>query len=54
LREIEEHPEAVKQGALADRLLLTKADLAAGDEIEQLKRRLVARGRPALDPRVCL
>ncbi len=42
IRQIDEHTEAVKQAALADRLLLTKADLAAEDEIEQLKRRLVA------------
>ena len=42
IRQIDEHAEAVKQAALADRLLLTKADLAAGDEIEQLRRRLVA------------
>ena len=30
-RQIEEHPEAVKQIALADRLLLTKTDLAQAD-----------------------
>src|SRR6476620_10226816 len=41
IRQIDEHAEAVKQAALADRLLLTKADLAEGDAIEQLKRRLV-------------
>jgi G3E family GTPase len=42
IRQIDEHAEAVKQAALADRLLLTKADLAEGDAIEQLERRLVA------------
>ena len=36
IRQIDEHAEAVKQAALADRLLLTKADLAAGDEIDLL------------------
>jgi G3E family GTPase len=29
IRQVEEYAEAVKQAALADRLLLTKADLAA-------------------------
>ena len=42
VRQIDEHVEAVKQAALADRLLLTKADLAAADAIEQLRRRVVA------------
>jgi G3E family GTPase len=42
LRQIDEHAEAVKQAALADRLLLTKADLAAAEAIEELRRRLVA------------
>ena len=42
LRQIGEHAEAVKQAALADRLLLTKADLAAAEAIEELRRRLVA------------
>jgi G3E family GTPase len=40
-RQIDEHAEAVKQTALADRLLLTKSDLATAEAIEQLKRRLV-------------
>ena len=31
MRQIDEHAEAVKQAALADRLLLTKADLADGE-----------------------
>jgi G3E family GTPase len=39
-RQIDEHAEAVKQAALADRLLLTKTDLAAADAIAQLDRRL--------------
>jgi G3E family GTPase len=42
LRQIDEHTEAVKQTALADRLLLTKADLAAAEAVEELKRRLLA------------
>ena len=41
-RQIDEHTEAVKQAALADRLLLTKADLAATEAIEELQRRLLA------------
>jgi len=39
-RQIDEHAEAVKQAALADRLLLTKTDLAAADAIAQLDRQL--------------
>ena len=42
LRHIDEHSEAIKQAALADRLLLTKTDLAPPEEIEDLQRRLVA------------
>jgi G3E family GTPase len=42
LRHIDEHAEAVKQAALADRLLLTKTDLAPPETIEDLQRRLVA------------
>ena len=42
IRQIDEHAEAVKQAALADRLLLTKVDLAEADAIEQLRRRVVA------------
>ena len=42
LRHIDEHAEAVKQVALADRLLLTKTDLATPEMIEELQRRLVA------------
>jgi G3E family GTPase len=40
LRQIGEHTEAIKQAALADRLLLTKTDLAAPETIEDLQRRL--------------
>jgi G3E family GTPase len=36
LRHIGEHTEAIKQAALADRLLLTKTDLAAPETIEEL------------------
>jgi len=42
LRHIDEHAEAVKQAALADRLLLTKTDLAPPETIEDLQRQLVA------------
>lgn len=42
LRHIDEHREAVKQAALADRLLLTKTDLASPETIEDLQRRLTA------------
>jgi G3E family GTPase len=41
-RQIDEHAEAVKQAALADRLLLTKTDLAAADAIAELDRKLDA------------
>src|SRR6516165_1591367 len=34
-RQIDEHAEAVKQAALADRLLLTKTDLASPETIEK-------------------
>jgi G3E family GTPase len=40
-RHIDEHAEAVKQAALADRLLLTKTDLASAETIEGLQRQLV-------------
>jgi G3E family GTPase len=42
LRQLDEHPEAVKQAALADRLLLTKTDLAPAGTIEDLQRQLIA------------
>jgi G3E family GTPase len=41
-RQIDEHAEAVKQVALADRLLVTKTDLAAADAIEHLDRSLIS------------
>jgi G3E family GTPase len=41
-RQIDEHAEAVKQAALADRLLLTKTDLAAPDAVAELDRKLAA------------
>jgi len=37
LTQIERHPESLKQIGLADRLVLTKTDLAAPDEVEQLR-----------------
>jgi G3E family GTPase len=42
VRQIDAHTEAVKQAALADRLLLTKTDLASPEMTAQLQRRLVA------------
>jgi G3E family GTPase len=39
-RQIGEHAEAVKQAALADRLLLTKTDLATAAAIDDLQKRL--------------
>ena len=42
LRQIGEHTEAVKQAALADRLLLTKTDLASPGTITELEQRLVS------------
>jgi G3E family GTPase len=42
LRQIDEHAEAVKQAALADRLLLTKSDLAPPGTIKDLQRQLIA------------
>ena len=42
LRHLGEHTEAIKQAALADRLLLTKTDLATPETIEDLQRQLVA------------
>ena len=42
LRHIDGHAEAIKQVALADRLLLTKTDLTSPETIEDLQRRLVA------------
>jgi G3E family GTPase len=41
-RQIDEHAEAVKQVALADRLLVTKTDLAAPDTIAHLDRSLIS------------
>ena len=41
-QQIGEHVEAVKQAALADRLLMTKTDLAAADTIAQLDRLLLS------------
>lgn len=43
------HPEAVRQAAVADRLVLTKTDLAAPEEVRQLREALLA-----LNPRAIL
>lgn len=37
---LDQHPEAVKQAAIADRIVLTKTDLATDDAIEALRTRL--------------
>jgi G3E family GTPase len=41
-RQIDKHTEAVKQAALADRLLLTKTDLVSAETIADLRLRLAA------------
>ncbi len=48
---LDEHREAVKQAAVADRLVLTKTDLASAEEIASLRARLKALnpGAPILD-----
>ena len=40
--QLDTHAEAVKQAALADRIILTKGDLAGSEALEALKRRLAA------------
>lgn len=42
LAQLDRHPEAVKQAAVADRLVVTKADLAAPRDLEALEARLAA------------
>ena len=39
---LDQHPEAIKQVAVSDQLLLTKSDLASEDDIRTLRLRLVA------------
>jgi G3E family GTPase len=48
---LDEHREAVKQAAVADRLVLTKTDLAGAEEVAALRARLKALnpGAPILD-----
>jgi G3E family GTPase len=41
-KQLDEHPEAVNQATLADRLLLTKLDLADEPQLEALRQRLKA------------
>jgi G3E family GTPase len=41
LQQIEQHPEALKQVAVADVLLLTKTDIASADQINALREKLV-------------
>ncbi|MCW5606415.1 MAG: GTP-binding protein [Burkholderiales bacterium] len=40
LEQIETQPEPVKQAALADRIVITKSDLASGDQVAALEARL--------------
>ena len=40
--QLEQHDEAVKQAAVADRIVLTKCDLAAADAIADIRKRLAA------------
>lgn len=40
LAQLESHPEALKQAAIADRLVVTKADLASASVLEELDARL--------------
>ncbi|MBN9078320.1 MAG: GTP-binding protein [Rhizobiales bacterium 65-79] len=42
LATLERHPEAAKQAALADRLIVTKTDLADGEAVRRLEARLAA------------
>jgi len=42
LAQLDDHPEARRQVAVADRLLLTKTDLATGVDIKRLRARLAA------------
>ncbi|HVT55851.1 MAG TPA: GTP-binding protein [Xanthobacteraceae bacterium] len=39
---LDRHQEALKQAAMADRIVLTKTDLAAGDDVAALRARLTA------------
>lgn len=39
-RQLDEHPEAAKQAAMADRLVMTKTDLARGAALASVRRRL--------------
>ncbi|MGQ0675031.1 MAG: CobW family GTP-binding protein [Rhodospirillales bacterium] len=39
-RQLDEHAESLKQAAVADRLLVTKQDIAAGGDVRALERRL--------------
>ena len=41
-RTLEQHPESVKQAAVADRLIITKTDIADGEAVDRLRQRLEA------------
>jgi G3E family GTPase len=42
LGQLQEHPESVKQAALADRIVITKTDIASNDKIELLRQSVAA------------
>jgi G3E family GTPase len=48
LAQLDAHPEAVKQAAVADRLVVTKSDLASAAQLEALEERLAALNPGAL------
>ena len=52
-RQLDRHPESLRQAAVADRLVLTKTDLAAPSEADALRDRLrrINRGAPLLEVR---
>jgi G3E family GTPase len=47
LEEFAEHREAVRQAAMADRLVLTKTDLASEERLEEIRRALAVRNPAA-------
>lgn len=53
MQTLDTHPEAVKQAAVADRLLLTKSDLASEEEIAELQERLARINPGAQQVRIC-
>ena len=47
LRQLDRHPESVKQATVADRIVLTKPDIAEADTLARLRARLVRINRSA-------